>query len=432
METDTVIIDNGSGYIKAGFASQNDPLTVIPTIIGKPKYQNEFFDLPYDPRILNLRRKKKQKFKKLGATFIKDMIGEKVSNANSIYNGSFPIQKGRIANIDDLLEIYNNIYFKDLKTDPSNSPLLLTRGFTTSNACCKKLLEMGFEALKVPIFGLVQQTNLPLKSKGLSNGIVVESGHGSTQITAVVDDFVLEHNRKTDTFFSGETLSNLILDHLSRSKAYELDAERHFSVIEDIKRRFCEVSLSPDPTQIETKSNRRVGISLSKKDSQYKNIDFSNFTEKNIPEKNEKRIYELPDGSIVDLRKLPNITSDLFFNPYHYGYEGGSLGEIVLNTIESAEFDNRRLLAGCVLFSGGNGEIKGIKEKMEWEFAEKTNLTDIEFRVQGAEGDGKLAVWRGAMVLKALDEGFKGGHWVRKEEYEEHGLRIVERFLRKY
>ena len=33
----TVIIDNGSGWIKAGFAGDYDPLAVFPTVIGRPK-----------------------------------------------------------------------------------------------------------------------------------------------------------------------------------------------------------------------------------------------------------------------------------------------------------------------------------------------------------------------------------------------------------
>ena len=32
-----IIIDNGSGYIKAGFAGDDGPRTVFPSIVGKPK-----------------------------------------------------------------------------------------------------------------------------------------------------------------------------------------------------------------------------------------------------------------------------------------------------------------------------------------------------------------------------------------------------------
>ena len=35
----TLVIDNGSGVIKAGFAGDDAPRSAIPTIIGRPKHQ---------------------------------------------------------------------------------------------------------------------------------------------------------------------------------------------------------------------------------------------------------------------------------------------------------------------------------------------------------------------------------------------------------
>ena len=38
-EEQTVIIDNGSGSIKAGFAGEDAPRAVYPSLVGMPKYQ---------------------------------------------------------------------------------------------------------------------------------------------------------------------------------------------------------------------------------------------------------------------------------------------------------------------------------------------------------------------------------------------------------
>ena len=39
MSTDKphIILDNGSGYTKAGFSGQDAPISVFPCIIGRPK-----------------------------------------------------------------------------------------------------------------------------------------------------------------------------------------------------------------------------------------------------------------------------------------------------------------------------------------------------------------------------------------------------------
>ncbi len=34
-----VVIDNGSGMMKAGFAGDDAPRAVFPSIVGRPKYQ---------------------------------------------------------------------------------------------------------------------------------------------------------------------------------------------------------------------------------------------------------------------------------------------------------------------------------------------------------------------------------------------------------
>lgn len=34
-----IVIDNGSGYLKGGFGGEDSPKTVIPAVVGKPKYK---------------------------------------------------------------------------------------------------------------------------------------------------------------------------------------------------------------------------------------------------------------------------------------------------------------------------------------------------------------------------------------------------------
>jgi len=39
-EQQTIIIDNGSGMVKAGFAGEDAPRAVFPAIVGRPKHQS--------------------------------------------------------------------------------------------------------------------------------------------------------------------------------------------------------------------------------------------------------------------------------------------------------------------------------------------------------------------------------------------------------
>jgi actin beta/gamma 1 len=35
-----VVIDNGTGYCKAGFSEEGSPKVVLPTVVGRPKSNN--------------------------------------------------------------------------------------------------------------------------------------------------------------------------------------------------------------------------------------------------------------------------------------------------------------------------------------------------------------------------------------------------------
>lgn len=48
-----IVLDTGSGLMKAGFADQDLPNVLFPTIIGMPKYEvGEVSDFIYQPRSL--------------------------------------------------------------------------------------------------------------------------------------------------------------------------------------------------------------------------------------------------------------------------------------------------------------------------------------------------------------------------------------------
>lgn len=42
-----VIIDNGSGMVKGGFAGDDAPRVVFPAITGRPRYQASFNFIPF-------------------------------------------------------------------------------------------------------------------------------------------------------------------------------------------------------------------------------------------------------------------------------------------------------------------------------------------------------------------------------------------------
>ena len=57
MNSDIIILDNGSGYLKCGLSSKERPLVTMPSLIGRPMMR-------YDEKIDNFNIKVKNKTKK--------------------------------------------------------------------------------------------------------------------------------------------------------------------------------------------------------------------------------------------------------------------------------------------------------------------------------------------------------------------------------
>ena len=55
-ENKTIVLDNGSGYIKCGFGEEEEPRCVLPTIIGYPKYKGINNDEEYIGQIVEEKR----------------------------------------------------------------------------------------------------------------------------------------------------------------------------------------------------------------------------------------------------------------------------------------------------------------------------------------------------------------------------------------
>ena len=91
-EVTAVCIDNGSGMIKAGFAGDEAPRAVFPTVIGKPKAptnEKEFY------------------------------VGREINPKTSVgLHLSQPIDKGMVTNWEDMEKVWDYTFSHELNVKP--------------------------------------------------------------------------------------------------------------------------------------------------------------------------------------------------------------------------------------------------------------------------------------------------------------------------
>ena len=104
IEIAAVVIDNGSGTIKAGLAGEDAPKVDFPTIVGKTKVSG-----------ISIALDQKDTF-----------VGEEAYAKRGILDISYPIQNGLMVDWDGMEKIWHHSYFNELKVSPEEHPCLLT------------------------------------------------------------------------------------------------------------------------------------------------------------------------------------------------------------------------------------------------------------------------------------------------------------------
>jgi len=103
--TNPIVIDNGSGFIKAGFGGEERPKCHFSSYVGRPKH----------PKVMQ------------NTSTVEDIVvGPKVDTHRGILKCSYPMEHGTVNNWEDMEILWQYIYKNELKVSESEHPVLLT------------------------------------------------------------------------------------------------------------------------------------------------------------------------------------------------------------------------------------------------------------------------------------------------------------------
>lgn len=360
-----VVIDNGSGLIKAGFAGDQAPKCHFASFIGRPKHM----------RVM------------AGALEGDIFMGPKAEEHRGLLNIKYPMEHGIVTDWNDMERIWQYIYSKEkLSTFPEEHPVLLTEAPLNPRRNREKAAEIFFETFNAPALFVSMQAVLSLYATGRITGVVLDSGDGVTHAVPIYEGFAMPHSiMRVDV--AGRDVSRY-LKLLLRKEGHNFKTTSEFEIVRTIKEKVCYLAQNPQKEE-----------SLE----------------------NERGLYMLPDGSQIEIGKARFRAPEVLFRPDLIGEECEGLHEVLAYAILKSDMDLRKVLFSNVVLSGGSTLFKGFGDRL---LAEIKKLAPKEMKIKISAPQERLySTWIGGSILASLDT-FKK-MWVSKREYEEEGARAV-------
>ncbi|AAS52236.1 ADR316Wp [Eremothecium gossypii ATCC 10895] len=382
-----IVLDQGTGFVKIGRAGENFPDYTFPSIVGRPI-------LRADERA-NV------------STPLKDiMIGDEASQVRSYLQISYPMENGIIRDWADMELLWDYAFYEQMKLpSTSGGKVLLTEPPMNPLRNREQMCEVMFEKYDFGGVYVGIQAVLALYAQGLSSGVVVDSGDGVTHIVPVYESVVLNHlTRRLDV--AGRDMTRYLIDLLSR-RGYAFNKTADFETVRQIKEKLCYVSYDLD---LDTRLAQETTTLVEQ--------------------------YELPDGRVIKVGSERFEAPECLFQPSLVDVEQPGIGEMLFNTIQSADVDIVSTLYKAIVLSGGSSMYPGLPSRLEKELKQlwftrvlkndPTRLEKFKVRIEDPPRRKHMVFTGGAVLASIMAD--KEHMWLTKQEWEESGPASMSKF----
>jgi len=383
-----IVCDNGTGFVKVGFAKDNFPRHMFPSMIGRPlmRFEESLSD---------------------GDVVLKDpMVGDECAKHRSMLDVSYPIENGQVKDWAGIKHIWDYTFNERLHVDPSEHKILLTEPPMNPKKNRERMLEFMFETYNFPATHVALQAVLVLCAQGLFDGVVVDSGDGVTHCVPVFSGVTPPHLiKRLDV--AGRHITQYLIK-LLQVRGYAFNRSADMDIVRQIKEEFCYVGYD---LAVERRLALETTCLISK--------------------------YTLPDGkTVVKMDRERYEAPELLFNPALDGGNGPGVDKLLFNMIQhEADIDTRTKLYSHIVLSGGTTMYPGFSSRLGKEMkaqylqevlqGDEKRLSRFKMKIEDPPRR-KHMVFLGGSFLADVMKNNTDRFWITREQWAEFGVRVLD------
>ena len=145
--------------------------------------------------------------------------------------------------------------------------------------------------------------------------------------------------------------------------------------------------------------------------------------------------YALPDGRVIKVGGERFEAPEALFQPHLINVESVGVAELLFNTIQAADIDTRPEFYKHIVLSGGSTMYPGLPSRLEREIkqlylervlhGDTSKLSKFKIRIEDPPRRKHMVFLGGAVLADIMKD--KTDFWISKSEYEEQGVRCLQK-----
>ena len=453
-EVSALVLDPGYATIRAGFAGEDTPKSIVPTYYASAGDQRLFGD-----HVIDVPRENVDIKNPLGA----DGIVEDWDAAEALWKYSFAHKLTGIRPNRALQEWLNDssavpdlqkamVDAMDTERCLEDHPLFMTEPSWNPTKAREKTAEIALESWAAPAFYLGRAGVMGAFAAGRPSALVIDFGASHVSVTPVHDGMILKKG-VVRANIGGNYLSSQVRSMLAANETGAITITPHYLVqskqpVDAGQPANAVLKTMPDGFKSPLPSFRRY--QEEKVILEFKELGLQTWTNPNAPFRGQGEAstrepqfaqpFEFPDGyNQTFSTERFRLVESLFDPQCYYAPPAGSVDAtlyaapdaastipgLVRTCLTQVDVDIRPFLLSNVVVTGASSLIRGLPDRLQQELTKMYPTARVRIQASGMSVERKFGSWIGGSIVSSL--GTFHQMWISKKEYDEHGASIVEK-----